>query len=533
MYYVLNIVVIALIALIAYWWGNQGLFSAILHLICVVFAGAVALAVWEPLTFLMLNSSKGFSNYAWGVTLLGSFALALFLFRLALDKLAPSNVRMPHWADLTFGMLVGAVAGVLTMGIVIIGAGFIQTSHPMLGLYGWARSARNAEIRQINTLWVPVHQITSEFYGLMSVTSLSTSHPLRHYSPDLYKQVTLVRDSFSDGRGALAMPPDGADIRRVWYDADRRRYAVQIHLSAKAADFGEQITISRAQMRLIGDASGKSKAGVSFPDQWTQETASAGGLYSFADDPTAYITSVAGQETADVIVQFPEPPGGGAKYLQIRGTRFALPQAQTLSSTEFESVAGQIVSEAISQALENAQVGNANITSAVNTSTRISGLNVGVNQMPGGMHSTDERFLDDGHATFSRSAARPPRKLAVQGLYEPPGTRVVQVDVSRNSPANIFGAVAYQAGENAPIFLVDDRGDAYPPLGYVYWQPNGIEVKLAPGEYVRTIEELPSLPRAGDNQLNLVFTVTKGRTIVALRVGDLDVGRCNVPVTEF
>ena len=29
-----NIIIIALVLLIAYWWANQGLFSAILHLVC-------------------------------------------------------------------------------------------------------------------------------------------------------------------------------------------------------------------------------------------------------------------------------------------------------------------------------------------------------------------------------------------------------------------------------------------------------------------------------------------------------------------
>ena len=58
MIYVFNIAVILMVGLIAYWWGNQGLLSAILHLVCVVIAGAVAFAVWEPITVSFLLRGK-------------------------------------------------------------------------------------------------------------------------------------------------------------------------------------------------------------------------------------------------------------------------------------------------------------------------------------------------------------------------------------------------------------------------------------------------------------------------------------------
>ena len=44
-----NILLVALVLFIGYWWGNQGFFSSVLHLLCVIVAGGIALAVWEPL----------------------------------------------------------------------------------------------------------------------------------------------------------------------------------------------------------------------------------------------------------------------------------------------------------------------------------------------------------------------------------------------------------------------------------------------------------------------------------------------------
>ena len=51
---VFNILVIGFILLIAYWWANQGLLSAILHLVCVFAAGVLAFATWEPIASLCL-----------------------------------------------------------------------------------------------------------------------------------------------------------------------------------------------------------------------------------------------------------------------------------------------------------------------------------------------------------------------------------------------------------------------------------------------------------------------------------------------
>ena len=87
-----NILVVLLVLLIAYWWGNQGFFSAIIHLVCVIVAGALALAFWEPLTLGLLLRGGFFDSYAWGFGLLGLFVVSLFILRLATNKLVPGNV---------------------------------------------------------------------------------------------------------------------------------------------------------------------------------------------------------------------------------------------------------------------------------------------------------------------------------------------------------------------------------------------------------------------------------------------------------
>ena len=49
------ILVIGFIGLIAYWWANQGLFSATIHFVCVLCAGALAFATWEPIVGILMS----------------------------------------------------------------------------------------------------------------------------------------------------------------------------------------------------------------------------------------------------------------------------------------------------------------------------------------------------------------------------------------------------------------------------------------------------------------------------------------------
>ncbi|MHC4827944.1 MAG: hypothetical protein ACYTEY_15425, partial [Planctomycetota bacterium] len=168
---IFNILCIAMVLLIAYWWANQGLFSAIIHLLCVITAGALALAFWEPLTVGLLLRGGWFDGYAWSFSLVGVFVLALFLLRLATNKLVPGNVDLPRWANLTFGFPVGACSGVLTIGILLIGMGFAQSKRSIMGFVGEGRNSSSTIVR-VNTMWVPFHELADGFYGWLSVGAL-------------------------------------------------------------------------------------------------------------------------------------------------------------------------------------------------------------------------------------------------------------------------------------------------------------------------------------------------------------------------
>lgn len=534
MIYALNIVLIAMVAMIAYWWANQGLFSAIIHLLCVIVAGAIALAFWEPLTVGLLLRGNAFDNYAWGVSLVGLFVAVLLLLRLATNKLIPANVDLPHWANLSFGFPVGAASGVLTIGMLIIGMGFIQSEREILGHVGSGRTARAGEVGEVGSrMWLPFHKWTDEFYSRLSVGSLSTARPLRHYYPNLSDQaVSLIRDSYGGGRGQVSLLPSAASVDAVYVCPNLGRCAVKVRFSRGARDFGEQLTISAAQLRLIAWPQGKEKPYVSFPVSWTQEI-KGGGLGTFLfDDRSHYITSVPGREAADVLIVFPFPAELEPRFIQIKGTRYDLPQAQELMRQECEAVVSGMGETSLTVGPLPDFAGARPIDDAdISLSSSIRPVTVSSNQLPGTMKESN-KYLVSGDALFKTGRARVSRALRIKGIDEPLGTRIVQLNVSRGRSADIFGPLRDRAGAEARPVLIDSQGHQYSPIGFIHVNPEGVRIFLDPTRGIASADDLPHLPTTGDQELRLVFRVTDNVTIVGFRLGDVPVGTCNLIVTE-
>lgn len=526
---IFNLVIILIVLLIAYWWANQGLFSSLLHLVCVIAAGAIAIGLWEPVTLSLFMRGSGFDDYAWGVTLVLLFCVSLFVLRMASDRLAPGNINIPTWANLTFGFALGLCSAVITAGILLTGAGFVQSHQEIVGYSGFGRSGRTAEVTRIGgQLWLPVHQITSGFYEYLSVGSLYpyfNNTPLAHYNPELYKQASLVRDSYQFGKGKLSLLPSAATVERVQRDERSNRHAVTVDFKALSRDFGQQLTLSRSQVRLITHPVG-GRPRIIHPDAWTQEVQERGQQRFRFDDVTHYITSIPGREAATVTIEFPVPAGSTARFIQIRGTRYALPQAAPVPPGTLGT--GAVGAPQVSTPITPGT--GASIQSLIEVTNGIRPILVSINQLPGTMRE-HERYLVEGTMTYRSGGDRPTRSLLIMGIEEPPGTKVVQLNVSRGTAADIFGAVRTQVGENAPLSLVDSQGNTYSPIGYLHQHREGTTLRLEPGRFIRSAEDLPVLPTSGTDQLRLIFRVTLNSTIVGFRYGNVTMGHCNVPVS--
>lgn len=539
-----NIVVILIVLLIAYWWANQGLFSALLHLVCVVAAGALALAFWEPLTVHLLLRGTWFDDHAWGVSLIGMFAIVLFLLRLAFDRLAPANVDLPNAVNLTFGGLVGAAAGVLTVGILLIGAGHIQSDREIAGFRGDGRE-RGGRIAAINELWLPTHRMTSDFYEFLSAGALSTNTPLKQYNPRLYQQATLIRDSYTSSgllAGRIGLVPDAVSIEGFELleegGTEGSRYAVTLHFDREAFDGGQQLVLSKSQVRLIGIPMDRSEEpSVGFPDRWSQETDSGVRSYQF-DDPSHYITSVPGRESAEVRIEFPigtlddqfsQQSSFSRYFIQIKGVRFELPAPDAIASGVFATNRNTLGTEREAVTVDPDPAAVTIPSDEISVSNRVSGLNVRVTQLGMAMDVIDDHMVQ-GRVRIRRGGERVPHEVRVQGIHEMEGTQIVQLDVSRRNTADLYGPVRSQVDEDAVPFLVDRNGNRYRPIGYVYDDTSFIEILLDPKRGAGTLRDLPELPSAGDHTLQLIFRVTEGAELVRFQLDNTVVANVDLAV---
>ena len=207
-----------------------------------------------------------------GLSLLLPFLLCLLIFRLLLDKLAPANLKFPHWADLSVGGVLGFASGTIIVGVTLMSFGFIQSKDGFMGYHGYQRSRGNGQVALINGLWYPAHQHTSAFYEKVYKTSFSSSTPLAQYSPDLGKQWTLYRDSHDGGKAASFMEPEGMSVRGYARDPENpQRLFVEVRFNSRGFDFGQRLTITAAQVRLIEAPTSRSEtASVAYPIAWFQ-----------------------------------------------------------------------------------------------------------------------------------------------------------------------------------------------------------------------------------------------------------------------
>lgn len=549
---ILNLLLLGLVLLIAYWWANQGLFSALLHLVCVIAAGALALAVWEPLAIQML--SRGIlENYAWGIALLAPFAIFLLLLRIASDRLVPDNVNFPQWANYVLGGVLGLAAGTLTIGMTVIGAGFVQSSDEIMGFTGASRTntSRGQPDFNADRLWVPIHALTADFYGFVSAGALAPEfgRPLRTAYPRLAETaVSLHRDSASGGRARTTVAPASVTLGRLIYSPDYRNsdgtqgaWVLEVDLDNAASDKGGYLTVSASQIRLIERVppSSSREPAVVYPDRWSQPSDSGlRELWQF-DDLLNYATNVPGQQLTKFFFVFPATrlggPDRGPEFVQIKGLRMALPRVEAM----------QPDASALTQLLRGGDPSR--LTGPIEDPTAksiaskdltvdagIAPANASVNSLTT-MEQTDQ-FLTEGDQDFPRGGATASPANRIKGIYAREGTVIVRLNISRmQSSIDVWNDRSdnrTKAGETAPLLLVDDRGNTYAPIGFVWIRPDGVQIKLEPRRGIEAIRDFPNQPSSGAHELYALFNPTAGVTIKGIRLGNVVLANANLALKD-
>jgi len=539
---ILSVITLLVVLLIAYWWGNAGVFDALLHLLCVIVAGALAVALWEPVTVgFMLDG--GFGEYAWGVTLGGMFVLLLLICRLIVDAACPFRPKVSRMLDWSVGSLLGLCSGVLTMGLVLISIGHIASTRELLGYQGWIRdpgsdAPKQSESGAPATLMM---NAAAGFYGWLSDASLAPivgNASLARWRPDIAADGgSLLRDSIEGGKGRLSTPSNGVSVVSAHYDPSfalksggSGAYAVLVSLKRPGYDKGAGFTMSASQARLIDGNTGSSV----FPAEFAQAEQSAGDSlvrYRFSGDGS-YLGSTASSEESLACLLFPatglKRSKDGPLFLQIKGLRIQLPTPQTDAAEMARAVSSggkqvQIAADADTPVVP---------ASELRLDTGLQGAMIDRNGMPGSL-TEDNGKLTGGAATHITRGQN--AKGDVRGFFEPNGQRMVMLKCSRDTAVDLFNVNrtrkdAEKVGMNGEPVLVDDKNNIYAPCGYLWKDDvkNEFEIYLEPPEEGFTINRFRRAANSGE--LQIMYRIPNGVTIklVVLRDPNKSIGEGRV-----
>ena len=572
---IMNIAVVLVILGLAYFWAGQGLFSALIHFLCVLVAGAVALAVWEPLTYGLLLGLR--EDIAWSVGLLAPFVITVGLLRVLTNKYIPTNLDFSDTANFVGGAVFGGGGGLLTAGFLVISIGYLPVAPDFLGYKAvdWDRTTGAVDARNGSRLWIPADLITTKVYEQLSTGALSTATPLAHRLPNLHEQADLMRVTY-EGKSRTTLKPDdvtlgGHYVLETDAPADlltdsfivsedgspvpqqvilpdgsppppgSRIEGFVITLGPGAKEKKGQVVLGPGQVRLLittADGKAESLGPIAFIARSSGNTLQVN-RYRF-DGPEVYAASVGGAADATFAFEFAVPAGAATTDLMIKNVRVptdSMPAPREIASTaerddlvrtgEIIGVAAQSVGGA--EVIGGGSSGPTQIATSGGFENRqkeiVASRSVGVTfnkQDRGNLELNSDNRIIDGRATLDKKhvGGSMPSQLRVDSFQAPEGTVLVKVDLSPQSRASLLGQVLDAAERVLPPTLVDTLGQQYQAVGYVYSDTSKIEIRFTPGQPIRGLTELPALSRSrSDQSLKLLFTPSAGVQIKSFGLG--------------
>lgn len=391
---IFNLIVVGLVLGLAYAWMVRGFFNAFIHLVCVLIAGAIAFALWEPLSLLVLRISpeRGFFDFiesaAWGVGLLLPFVVVLLLTRLATDKIIKANIRNSTPADYAGGAVCGLAVGVLTTGVFVIGIQSLRLPTNFFGYqpvwYSEDRASGAGSLEYSSRLWIPADRIVAGVYRNLSEGSMSAEQSLAKWYPDLEIAGFAARISPGDGAGRNIIKPGEFRVTKTYTvgsperpleanallafegSATPQRYidvrgerpgrgylmGVVIEFGPEAKERGGrggQLIVSNGQVHMIARNAGTGESRTIFPIAAISEGADADGRigrWKF-DANDVFISSVGGQSQSTIGFEFIVPEGFEPIGLSVRQARTRdLPEPTVFESTaqrDLQVTGGQIL----------------------------------------------------------------------------------------------------------------------------------------------------------------------------------------------
>jgi uncharacterized membrane protein required for colicin V production len=586
----IHVLVIAIIGVIAYIWASRGFFSAFLHMLCVIVAGSIAFAVWEPISYLIMgmdDSGSGWlTDMAWSLGLIVPFCIILAIIRLTLDKVVPFNVDLDGVTNLVGGGACGAVSGVLTAGILEIGASYLRIGTELVG-YNAMQFESNGSVVRRNAIIPPADRIAAAVFSKLSNTTFRpmSGESLARWRPDLADGGHMMRVTFPspDGGGRQSVKPEAVevlnhytyapkepkDLTRDSFDPERTQSYMYVdgsamnagqttiegyvvRFKAKAKERNGRIVVGNSQVRLIAHALDGSSSMSIAPLAVISQAAGdkpAMGRWRF-DSQSVFIASVGGQDDAPMVFEFPVPKTHRPIGIEVKGIRTDVRTMNPFAT--FDSMTARdnaIRSRAIAPTTKVSDLDNSRaVTYAADPNNQESFIRVTDTIFMGVMIQKDDvggleiltegqnNFINGGSHKFLNSVLSRnigvDRKLQVRRFAATEDTQIVQVtfDGSNDLFGRLSSAAADVDSKQAPI-LLDQNGTPYSPVGYMYRDLSETWFHFMPQAPIGSVDDLPSLSRSSpERRLVLIYRVSKNVKVERFVIGNRVLANFKPPV---
>lgn len=584
---ILSLIAIGVVAGLAYVWLTRGFFSAFLNMVCVLVAGAIAFAVWEPVAYLLLENApttgflSGISGGAWGIALGGPFAVVLALIRVAVDKLVPANVHCNDVTNYVGGGLCGAIAGVISAGILVMSVGFMRVEAEFMGYQPLGNGA-GGSLKKESGLLLPVDAITVALYGRLSRTSLATENPLDRWYAGLQDVPHTLRMNYQDAARNTLQPKDfsvvnhysvggeGATLPSLLKDSfDDKSQAVAdlngndfpptsrlvgfvVNFSSGSKEKNGQVIIGPGQVRLVSEADDGLSSIAAHPIAAISRT-SATERVNYArfrfDGRDIFIPSVGGSSENKMAFEFVVPPGYKPLALYVKNVRYEVPAtggaAFATTSERDGAVLDGTLMQATVDAFDTTPSGSEPAGTALNPlgteSYRVSNTILKVIQdgTQGGDLEVNTPHVVNGKAAMLPSILQKTqgmdKSLRIDKLEVTDGTCIIWVNVSVASKASLLGKSLEAAEMALAPLLHSSDGQTFEPVGYWYEDQNNVLFRYTRDRPIRALQELSAdgvmvTKSRSDQSLVLIYAPSFGVDITRLTIGNKTLWTPSTPI---
>ncbi len=586
----IHLVVIAIIGIIAYIWASRGFFSAFLHMLCVIVAGSIAFAIWEPIALLIMSTDDSGTGWltemAWPVGLIVPFCLVLAIIRLSLDKLIPFNVDLDGVSNIVGGGVCGLVSGVLTAGIILIGSSYLRVGTNLMG-YNSMDFESNGSVVRRSAIIPPADRIAGWVFSSLSHTTFRpmSGDSLARWRPDLADAGHMLRVTFPtpDGGGRQSIKPgalevlnhytyapkDAKELNRDTFDPDRTQtytyldgsamsggqstvegYVVKFKAGAK--EKSGRIVVGNSQVRLIAAANDGGPSMSITPMAVISQAAGdkpAMGRWRF-DSQNVFIASVGGQDDAPMVFEFPVPKTHRPIGVEVKGIRVDVSEMKSFAT--FESMSARDNAIRGRTIAPTTNVGTLDASRAVTyktdpnspegfiraADTIFQGVTLQKDDIGGLEIITEGRnnYINGGTHKFANDVigrnVGVDQKLQVRRFAASEDTQIVQVtfDSSNDQFGRLSSAAADIDSTQAPL-LLDQNGTPYSPVGYMFRDLSETWFHFTPQSPIASVDELPSLSRSSpERKLVLLYRVSKNVKVDRFVIGNRVIAIFKPPV---